>query len=94
MSEGALVNTSAVRWPDSVLAGVTVRSMQIKFASLAGEDSSRRFGDLLTPTDRGPAEALPPRPCWPGCDCSPSTAPWPRPSPKPCATASCTPPPA
>jgi acyl dehydratase len=26
MSEGALVNTSAVRWPDPVLAGVTVRS--------------------------------------------------------------------
>ena len=47
MSEGALVNTSAVRWPDPVLAGVTVRSMQIKLHRWAGEDSSRRFGDLF-----------------------------------------------
>jgi len=30
MSEGALVNTGAVRWPDPVLAGVTLRSMQTK----------------------------------------------------------------
>ena len=48
MSEGALVNTSAVRWPDPVLAGVTVRSMQIKLHRWAGEDSSRRFGDLFS----------------------------------------------
>ena len=47
MSEGALVNTGAVRWPDPVLAGVTVRSMQIKLHRWAGEDSSRRFGDLF-----------------------------------------------
>ena len=45
--EGALVNTGAVRWPDPVLAGVTVRSMQIKLHRWAGEDSSRRFGDLF-----------------------------------------------
>ena len=47
MSEGALVNTGAVRWPDPVLAGVTVRSMQIKLHRWAGEDPSRRFGDLF-----------------------------------------------
>ena len=47
MSEGALVNTGAVRWPDPVLAGVTVRSMQTKLHRWAGEDSSRRFGDLF-----------------------------------------------
>src|SRR6266700_4730578 len=46
MSEGALVNTGAVCWPDSVLAGVAVRSMQIKLHRWAGEDPSRRFGDL------------------------------------------------
>jgi hypothetical protein len=47
MSEGALVNTGAVCWPDSVLAGVAVRSMQIKLHRWAGEDPSRRFGDLF-----------------------------------------------
>jgi RNA-directed DNA polymerase len=47
MSEGALVNTGAVCWPDPVLAGVTVRSMQTKLHRWAGEDSSRRFGDLF-----------------------------------------------
>jgi RNA-directed DNA polymerase len=47
MSEGALVNTGAVRWPDSVLATVAVRSMQIKLHRWAGEDPSRRFGDLF-----------------------------------------------
>ena len=30
MSEGALVNTGAVRWPDPVPAGLTVRSMHTK----------------------------------------------------------------
>jgi RNA-directed DNA polymerase len=47
MSEDALVNTGAVRWPDPVLASVTVRSMQIKLHRWAGEDPSRRFGDLF-----------------------------------------------
>ena len=47
MSEDALVNTGAVAWPDPVLAGVTVRSMQVKLHRWAGEDSSRRFGDLF-----------------------------------------------
>ena len=47
MSEGALVNTGAVRWPDPVLAGVAVRSMQNKLHRWAGEDPSRRFGDLF-----------------------------------------------
>jgi RNA-directed DNA polymerase len=47
MSEVALVNTGAVRWPDPVLAGVRVRSMQTKLHRWAGEDPSRRFGDLF-----------------------------------------------
>jgi RNA-directed DNA polymerase len=47
MSEDAPVNSGAVRWPDPVLAGVTVRSMQTKLHRWAGEDSSRRFGDLF-----------------------------------------------
>src|SRR6266571_8398462 len=47
MSEGALVNTGAVCWPDPVLAGVAVRSMQIKLHRWAGEDPSRRFSDLF-----------------------------------------------
>ncbi len=47
MSEVAPVNTGAVRWPDPVLAGVTVRSMQTKLHRWAGEDPSRRFGDLF-----------------------------------------------
>ena len=47
MSEDALVNTGAVRWPDPVWAGVTVRSMQTKLHRWAGEDPSRRFGDLF-----------------------------------------------
>ncbi len=45
MSEVAPVNTGAVRWPDPVLAGVTVRSMQTKLHRWAGEDPSRRFYD-------------------------------------------------
>lgn len=47
MSEGALVNTGAVCWPDPVLASVAVRSMQSKLHRWAGEDPSRRFGDLF-----------------------------------------------
>jgi RNA-directed DNA polymerase len=47
MSEGAPVNTGAVTWPDPYSAGVAVRSMQIKLHRWAGEDSSRRFGDLF-----------------------------------------------
>jgi RNA-directed DNA polymerase len=47
MSEDALVNTGAVCWPGPDLAGVTVRSMQIKLHRWAGEDPSRRFGDLF-----------------------------------------------
>ena len=47
MSEGALVNTGAVCWPGPDLAGVMVRSMQIKLHRWAGEDPSRRFGDLF-----------------------------------------------
>ncbi len=47
MSEGALANTGAVRWPDPYQAGVTVRSMQNKLHRWAGENPSRRFGDLF-----------------------------------------------
>ena len=47
MSEDALVNTSAVEWPRPDSACFTVRSMQIKLHRWAGEDSSRRFGDLF-----------------------------------------------
>src|SRR5215472_12742554 len=47
MSEDAPVNTGAVSWPDRYSAGLAVRSMQIKLHRWAGEDSSRRFGDLF-----------------------------------------------
>ena len=47
MSEDAPVNTGAVAWPDPDSAGVAVRRMQIKLHRWAGEDSSRRFGDLF-----------------------------------------------
>jgi RNA-directed DNA polymerase len=46
MSEGALVNTGAVAWPDPDWAAVTVRSMQTKLHHWAREDASRRFDDL------------------------------------------------
>ncbi|MCA1674168.1 MAG: group II intron reverse transcriptase/maturase [Actinobacteria bacterium] len=46
MSEDALVNTGAVRWPEPDSAYFTVRRMQIKLHRWAGEESSRRFGDL------------------------------------------------
>jgi RNA-directed DNA polymerase len=47
MSEDASANTGAVKWlsPDS--AYFTVRSMQTKLHRWAGEDPSRRFGDLF-----------------------------------------------
>ena len=47
MSEDALVNTCAVGWPHPDSAHFTVRSMQIKLHQWAGEDPSRRFGDLF-----------------------------------------------
>jgi RNA-directed DNA polymerase len=47
MSEDAPVNTGAVTWPDPYSAGLAVRSMQIKLHRWAGEDPSRRFGDLF-----------------------------------------------
>ena len=46
MSEDALVNTSAVNWPDVDSACFTVRRMQTKLHRWAGGDPSRRFGDL------------------------------------------------
>src|SRR5438132_5032571 len=47
MSEEALVNTGAVAWPDDFTASVMVRRMQAKLHRWAGEDPSRRFGDLF-----------------------------------------------
>jgi hypothetical protein len=47
MSEDAPVNTGAGEWPDPDPAYLTVRRMQIKLHRWAGEDSSRRFGDLF-----------------------------------------------
>ena len=47
MSEGAPVNTGAVAWPDDFTASVRVRRMQAKLHRWAGDDSSRRFGDLF-----------------------------------------------
>src|SRR3982075_4490542 len=47
MSEDAPVNTGAVDWPDQDSAFFAVRRMQTKLHRWAGEDSSRRFGDLL-----------------------------------------------
>jgi RNA-directed DNA polymerase len=47
MPGDALVNTGAVAWPDDFTAGVMVRRMQIKLHRWAGEDSSRRLGDLF-----------------------------------------------
>lgn len=47
MPEGALVNTSAVAWPHPDSAYFTVREMQAKLHRWAGDDSSRRFGDLF-----------------------------------------------
>ncbi|MGI8311370.1 reverse transcriptase domain-containing protein [Saccharopolyspora hattusasensis] len=47
MPEDAPVNTSAVTWPDPDSAYFAVRRMQTKLHRWAGEDSSRRFGDLF-----------------------------------------------
>jgi RNA-directed DNA polymerase len=47
MPEDALANTSAVTWPHPDSAFFTVRDMQSKLHRWAGEDSSRRFGDLF-----------------------------------------------
>jgi hypothetical protein len=47
MSEDAPVNTGAVTWPGADSAYFAVREMQIKLHRWAGEDSSRRFGDLF-----------------------------------------------
>ena len=47
MSEDAPVNTGAVAWPDDFTASVMVRRMQAKLHRWAGEDPSRRFGDLF-----------------------------------------------
>jgi RNA-directed DNA polymerase len=47
MSEDALVNTSAVEWPSPDSAYFAVRRMQTKLHRWAGEDVSRRFGDLF-----------------------------------------------
>jgi RNA-directed DNA polymerase len=47
MSEDAPVNTDAVQWPDVNSAYFAVRRMQIKLHRWAGEDASRRFGDLF-----------------------------------------------
>jgi RNA-directed DNA polymerase len=47
MSEVALVNAGAVEWPHPDSAYFAVRSMQIKLHRWAGENPSRRFGDLF-----------------------------------------------
>jgi RNA-directed DNA polymerase len=47
MPEDALVNTSAAEWPSPDSAYFAVRRMQTKLHRWAGEDVSRRFGDLF-----------------------------------------------
>jgi RNA-directed DNA polymerase len=47
MSEDAPANAGAVEWPHPDSAFFTVRSMQAKLHRWAGEDPSRRFGDLF-----------------------------------------------
>jgi RNA-directed DNA polymerase len=47
MSEDASVNTGAVWWPEPDSAYFAVRRMQIKLHRWAGEEPSRRFGDLF-----------------------------------------------
>lgn len=46
MPGDAPVNIGAARWPDSDSAYLAVRKMQTKLYRWAGEDFSRRFGDL------------------------------------------------
>jgi RNA-directed DNA polymerase len=47
MTEDASGNPDADRWPDRDEAAGTVRRMQIKLHRWAGEERSRRFGDLF-----------------------------------------------
>lgn len=47
MSEDAPVNTGAVEWPSMDSAYFAVRRMQTKLHRWAGDDVSRRFGDLF-----------------------------------------------
>ena len=47
MSEDAPVNTSAVEWPSPDSAYFAVRRMQTKLHRWAGDNGSRRFGDLF-----------------------------------------------
>ena len=47
MSEGAPVNSGAVEWPSPGSAYVAVRRMQTKLHRWAGDEPSRRFGDLF-----------------------------------------------
>src|ERR1035441_10197614 len=48
MSEDASANAGAVEWPHPDSAYFTVRRMQAKLHRWAGEDPSRRFGDLFS----------------------------------------------
>src|SRR6266702_2717500 len=47
MSGDTPVNTGVMEWPDPDSAYFTVREMQIKLHRWAGENASRRFGDLI-----------------------------------------------
>jgi hypothetical protein len=47
MPEDAPGNPGAVEWPHPDTAYFTVREMQSKLHRWAGDDSSRRFGDLF-----------------------------------------------
>jgi len=47
MSEETPVNAGAVEWPDPDSAYFAVRRMQTKLHQWAGDDLSRRFGDLF-----------------------------------------------
>jgi RNA-directed DNA polymerase len=47
MAEDAPGNPGAVAWPDEFTASVMVRRMQDKLHRWAGEEPSRRFGDLF-----------------------------------------------
>lgn len=47
MPEAVPVNGDSVRWPHPYSAYFMVRSMQIKSHRWAGDDSSRRLGDLF-----------------------------------------------
>ena len=47
MFEVTPVNTGVAGWPDPVSAAAAVRRMQLKLHRWAGDDRSRRFGDLF-----------------------------------------------